>query len=185
MIRIQFFKIMHLKECESLFSPVSGQSAQDDVCVGSMSRPGRAESICCLEATGHLCFQHWANPLNSLICTKHTENILFFIWSGSWLWRWKREEDLQRSATWVPFTAQTLWSSVAECYRCLCFFFPTFFFFGIDLLKLFVTVPLTPTRGQQSTNNIHLLYFSVARLLFLAFKEEIMKLTSANKFWLW
>lgn len=47
--------------CVRLCPP--GQSAQDDVCVGSVSGPGGAEPLRCLETTRHLCLQHRADPL--------------------------------------------------------------------------------------------------------------------------
>lgn len=54
--------------CVRLCPP--GQSAQDDVRVGSVSGPGGAQPLRCLETTRHLCLQHRADPLTLNFCTK-------------------------------------------------------------------------------------------------------------------
>lgn len=41
----------------------AGESAADDVCVGSLPGPGGAQPLRCLETAGHLRLQHRADPL--------------------------------------------------------------------------------------------------------------------------
>lgn len=56
----------------SLYFVSLGESAQNDVCVGSVSRPGGAQPICCLETTGHLRLKHRADPLR--LCDTHNKH---------------------------------------------------------------------------------------------------------------
>lgn len=49
----------------SVFLP-PGESAEDDVRVGSVSGPGGAQPSRCLETTGHLRLEHRADPLTDV-----------------------------------------------------------------------------------------------------------------------
>lgn len=49
-----------------------GESPQDDVCLGFVSRPGGVQPLCCLEAAGHLSLEHRAGPLSCLRTHTHT-----------------------------------------------------------------------------------------------------------------
>lgn len=56
-----------------MFRPFhSGKGAQDDVRVGSVSRPGGAQPLRCLETARHLRLQHGTDPLR-LDLHKHSQ----------------------------------------------------------------------------------------------------------------